>query len=270
MITLRQARIHILDVGHGDTIILEMPIKERKKVYGVIDCIKFDDVTLPYLEELGVEELAFVCNTHPHLDHISGVQKLLEHYEGKVGEYWDSGKEHISDMYMDLIDYLIENEIQTEFVRSGSRIRFGKTNFHILSPPDKLFMDEKETYNINNASIVVLVEYGQSKILLSGDAQFANWANVRVNHRDILKAHALKISHHGSKHGNFLECLEAVNPNYAIISAGTRDLQKFPHESTIDALNEIMSPERIFITRDCGDVIITSTGTNRLRITTER
>lgn len=262
--------MHILDVGHGDTIILEMPVKDREKAYGVIDCIEFDDVTLPYLEELGVEELAFVCSTHPHLDHIRDIQKLLEHYEDKVGEYWDSGKEHTIDEYVDLADYLWDNDIQTEFVRSGSRVRFGKTNLHILSPPRKLFLDEKETYNINNASIVILVEHGRSKILLSGDAQFASWANVRVNHRDVLKAHALKLSHHGSKHGNFLECFEVVKPNYAIISAGTRDLDKFPHQSTMEALHEVMDPNRIFITRDCGDIIITSTGSRTLRITTER
>lgn len=267
---MRQARVHILDVGHGDTIILEIPVKQSEKVYGVIDCIKFDDVTLPYLEELGVNELAFVCSTHPHLDHIGDVQKLLEYYTGKVGEYWDSGKEHTSDTYMDLTEYVWDNDIPTEFVRSGSRVRFGRTNLHIFSPPTKLFLDEKESYNINNASIVIMVEHGLSKILLGGDAQFANWANVRVNHRDFLKAHALKLSHHGSKHGNFLECFEAIKPNYAIISAGTRDLTKFPHQSTIDALHEIMDPNRIFITRDRGDIIITSNGSTTLDITPER
>jgi competence protein ComEC len=257
-------------VGHGDTIILEMPVKKKEKIYGVIDCVKFDDVTLPYLEELGVEELVFVCNTHPHLDHIRDIQKLLEHYEDKVGEYWDSGKEHTIDEYLDLTDYLLDNDIPTEFVRSGSRVRYGKTNLHILSPPGKLFLDEKEAYNINNASIVILVQHGLSKVLLSGDAQFANWANVRVNHRDILGAQALKLSHHGSKHGNFLECFEVIKPSYAIISAGTRDTDKFPHKSTIDALKEIMDPKRIFITRDCGDIIITCKGSRRLKITTER
>jgi len=268
---LRQMKVHVLDVGHGDTIILEMPIGDKEKAFGVVDCIEFEDITRSYLEELKVEELAFVCNTHPHDDHIRDVQKLLETYEGNVGEYWDSGKEHTIQDYLDLTEYLYKENIQTEFVRSGSIIRFGRTRLHILAPPAKLFLDsKKESNNINNASIVILVEYGNSRIMLSGDSQFANWAHIRVTHRDVLKAHALKISHHGSKHGNFLECLEVVEPNYAIISAGTRDLNKFPHKYTMDALLEIMDRDRIFITREVGDVVIKSTGSSQLEIITEK
>jgi len=269
-------KVHVLDVGHGDTIILEMPIGDREKAFGVIDCIKFEDSTRPYLEELKAEELAFVCGTHPHADHILGIQKLLEAYEGKVGEYWDSGKEHTLPEYQELMDYIYDKNIQTEFVRSGTIIRFGRTRLHILAPPAKLFLDaKKETYNINNASIVILVEYGRSRIMLSGDSHFANWAHIRVTHRDVLKAHALKISHHGSKHGNFLECLEVIEPNYAIISAGTRDLNNFPHKNTMDALLETLRArgldrDRIFITREVGDIIIKSTGSKVLKIITER
>ena len=262
-------KVHVLNIGHGDTIILEMPIGSKDKAFGVIDCIEFEDITGPYLEALKAEELEFVCATHPHLDHIQDIQKLLETYEGKVGEYWDSGKDHTIPDYDDLMDYVDRKNIQTEFVRSGNTIRFGETWLHILAPPTKLFLDSKEAHNINNASIVILVEYGNSRIMLCGDAQFANWAHIRVTHKDILKAHALKISHHGSKHGNFLECLEVVKPNYAIISAGTNDLQKFPHKYTMDALLELMDRDRIFITREVGDVVIKSTGSRVLKITTQ-
>lgn len=268
---MRQMKVHILDVGHGDTIILEMPIRKKDKAFGVIDCIEFENITRPYLEELKVEKLEFVCSTHPHGDHMRDIQKLLETYEGKVGEYWDSGMEHLTPEYESLIKYLTEKEIQTEFVRSGNIVSFGNTKLHILSPPTKLFLDEKtENFNVNNASIVILVEYGKSKIILSGDAQFANWAHIRVTHKEILKAHALKISHHGSKHGNFLECLKVIEPNYAIISAGTNDLTKFPHKYTMDSLHEIMDPKRIFITRDVGDIIITSTGSTKIKIQTDK
>jgi competence protein ComEC len=269
---MREMKIHVLDVGHGDTIILEMPIGEKDYAYGLIDCVKFEDVTGPYLKELKVEKLEFVCGTHPHDDHVGGIKKVLEAYEGKVGEYWDSGKEHTLPEYLELAEYLDKKAMQTEFVRSGNMVRFGKTRLHILSPPTKLFLDcETESHNINNASIVILVEYGQSRIILSGDAQFASWAHIRVTHRDFLKAQALKVSHHGSVHGNFLECLEVIDPKYAIISAGTRDLTKFPHKNTIDALHEIgMDSGKIFITRDVGDIVITSTGSRQLKIATEK
>ncbi|MCP8322690.1 MAG: MBL fold metallo-hydrolase [Candidatus Methylarchaceae archaeon HK02M2] len=268
---MRVLKVHILDVGHGDTIILEMPKGKKEKIFGVIDCVKFEEKIKKYLEDLGAEKLAFVVATHPHEDHIGGIQKLLEAYENKVGEFWDSGYPHTSDTYRDLLFYLSEHdEIITEFIDSGNKVRFGKTKLNVLSPPERLLSDSKEPTNINNASIVIRVEYGDSKILLSGDAQFGNWAHMRINHWDELKAQALKVAHHGSKHGNFLEALEIVDPVYAIISAGTRDLDKFPHKFTLNSLREITSKNKIFNTRNVGNIIITSNGTNKLKVETER
>ena len=268
---MRELKVHILDVGHGDTIILEIPIGEKEKIFGVVDCIKFKDKVKKYLDDLGVKKLAFVVATHPHEDHIDGILELLKAYEGKVGEFWDSGYPHTSDTYKNLLIYLNQhNEIITEFIDSGSITRFGKTKLNVLAPPDRLLLDVKEAANINNASIVIRVEYGDSKILLSGDAQFGSWAHMRINHWDALRAQALKVSHHGSKHGNFLEALEIVNPIYAVISAGTRDLEKFPHELTTESLLEVTTKSKIYNTKEAGNIIITSKGTTRLKIETEK
>lgn len=267
-------RVHILDVGQGDTIIVEMPVGAKKKVFGVIDCIRFNDVTLPYLRELKVEELAFVCGTHPHADHMLDIHKLLGTYEGKVGEYWDSGyiPEYPTDYQERLFDILQYNHIKTVVVRSGTRFQFGETSLHVLSPPAVLSRDSKDpNFNNNNASIVISIQYGLSRILLAGDANFGCWANIWVTHKDLMKAHAVKISHHGSMHGNFLECLEYINPRYAIISVGADNVYNFPHKSTMEFLIDkvIKDPNKIFITRDHGHIIITSNGSRILKITTK-
>jgi len=268
---VRNLKVHILDVGHGDTIIIEMPIGKKDKIFGVIDCIKFEEKIKRYLEDLGAKRLAFVVATHPHEDHIGGIQKLLQAYKDNVGEFWDSGYLHTSGTYKDLLMYLSEHdEIITEFIDSGNTVRFGKTKLNVLSPPDRLLSDSRVATNINNASIVIRIEYGDSKILLSGDAQFGNWAHMRINHWDALRAQALKVAHHGSKHGNFLEALEIVRPIYAIVSAGTRDPQKFPHKSTIESLSEVTSKQKIYNTANVGNIIITSSGTSRLKVETER
>ena len=196
---MRQLRVHILDVGHGDTIIVEIPIGNKGNIFGVIDCIQFEAKVKKYLEDLEVQELAFVCATHPHDDHIEGIQQLLETYNGNVREYWESGKEHVSQVYTNLLKYLScqddaplfylsdHDDILTptiELIKSGTVVKYGQAKLHLLSPPSRLFRDSKvEAHNINNASIVIKIEYGDSKILLAGDAQFGGWAHMRVNCR---------------------------------------------------------------------------------------
>jgi competence protein ComEC len=272
IMAMRPLKIHVLDVGHGDTIILEMPKGANETIFGVVDCVKYDSVVKQYLDKLGAKHLAFVVATHPHDDHISGIEALLRAYQGKVGEFWDSGFIHYSDTYLDLLTYVEgRDDLIVEFIDSGSITRFGKVKLNVLAPPDRLLIDAGKATNVNNASIVIRVEYGKSKILLSGDAQFGSWSHMRINHKDELRAQALKVAHHGSKHGNFLEALEIVNPNYAIISAGNRDLEKFPHKSTIEALKEVVPYKtRIYNTKELGHVIITSTGTTRLSVDWEK
>lgn len=287
---MRHLKIHVLDVGHGDTIILEIPIGKKDKIFGVIDCIKFEEKTKPYLESLGVKELAFVCVTHPHDDHVGGIQQLLETYNGKVGELWVSGKEHQTmDNLLRYLDcdeetetyYLKKYEdivpVTVETIKSGTILKYGKVKLHILSPPSKLLTDSKtEAYNINNASIVIKIEYGESKILLAGDAQFGNWAHTRINHAEKIRAQVLKASHHGSKHGNFLEVLEIISPNYVIVSAGSRKPTDFPHQFTKDAIKHIFEDknlkfdERFFVTRDRGNIIVRCTGSNKPKIEPEK
>ena len=264
-----------MDVGQGDTIIIEMPMGPEKKAFGVIDCIRFDDVTLPYLQELDVEELAFVCGTHPHADHVEDIPKLVETYEGKVGEYWDSGykPEYEARYQEDLIQYLEKTLIKKVVVRSGTQFHFGNTILHVLNPPPNLSRDSKDPkLNNNNASIVISVQYGLSKILLTGDANFGCWAHIWVTHKDLMKAQAVKISHHGSIHGNFLECLEYIDPRYAIISVGANNVYNFPAKSTMEFLLEkiIKDPNRIFTTQDHGHIVITSDGSQKLKVTTEK
>ena len=74
-----------------------------------------------------------------------------------------------------------------------------------------------------------------------------------------------------NRRGKLLEALEIVNPNYAIISAGDRDLEKFPHEITIEALTEVLPYKtRLLNTKDRGNIVITSNGSTRLSVQCEK
>ncbi|MGY5872314.1 MAG: MBL fold metallo-hydrolase [Candidatus Thorarchaeota archaeon] len=254
-------KTHILKVGRGDSIIIELPRDDGEKVLGFIDCYDFD-ITKKYLEDNGLDdphEVQFVVATHPHYDHIGGLQELLEMFKGKIYMFWDSGFEHTSLTYENLTKYLeTHDEIITWYPRTGLQVLFGKLNIRVLSPPDPL--PTGTASDINNASIVMRLTYGRSKLLFAGDAQFGNWSHISVDQREHMKAQVLKVSHHGSKHGTFLEALEAIQPRIAVIS-GINSLTSttggFPHKLTIDALKEL-DVETIRCTHTDGNIVIDS------------
>jgi len=265
-------RTHILDVGRGDCIIIELPNRSGQKAIGIIDCCNFDIMDQYMIDNrISPDVVEFVVATHPHEDHIGGIQEFLTKCKTDdidVKMFWDSGYEHSSLVYQNLTEYLANNpEINTWYPRTGLSVLFDKVKVRVLSPPDPL--PTGTASDINNSSIVLLFSYGTSRLLFAGDAQFANWAHINVDQQDWMNAQVLKVAHHGSKHGTFLEALEAITPRIAIIS-GANSVSYgsggFPHHLTIDALLEEDVPE-IYCTHDCGNIIIDSKANRSHKVT---
>ncbi len=266
-------RTHILNVGRADTIILELPRDDNKKVIGIIDCCDFA-LTKQYLERKGLDKpdlVQFMVATHPHYDHIGGMQELLEMFVNNGTEVYmflDSGYEHTSLTYENLMQFLIDHpNIITWYPRTGLQVLFGRLNVRVLSPPEPI--PTGTASDCNNASIVLLLTYGSSKLLFAGDAQFTNWSHCCVSQQDFLKAQVLKVSHHGSKHGTFLEALEAINPRIAVVS-GENNLNDpnggFPHPLTVETMNELGVTE-VYCTYQHNDIIIESQANARHSVT---
>ena len=102
-ITKHDLIFHFLNVGSGDTIIIELPEdKDGKRLLGIVDCYK-GAKTFEYLTKLNAlrpyDGIAFICATHPHSDHIAGIQYLLDHLPQPPQEFWDSGFRHNSLTY---------------------------------------------------------------------------------------------------------------------------------------------------------------------------
>jgi hypothetical protein len=282
-----------LNVGDGDTQLLLLPEHdpgERRVV--VVDCIQAKKL-FTLLEALTDEDtgiipkpvehlLALVVATHPHDDHIAGMEALLHRFGKKhVREFWEPGYYHPSAAYLGMMRELEDLDVLHLQPASGTTRYLGQVKFTVLAPGVAL-RSQFDSYgvNINNASIALKVEYPAARtierpgkrslsqrrsgqtLILGGDAQTRSWAQVLVDFPQLgpkntevtkalrradgyepLAADVFKVPHHGSKHGLNLELVEQVMPAVSIISSVHHGGKYgFPHEVTLAALREALNP----------------------------
>jgi beta-lactamase superfamily II metal-dependent hydrolase len=201
--------IHILNVGFGDNIVIEFPTdRAGLRSYAMVDC-RNSGKTRSYLQKLmalrpAQSNLRFICATHPHLDHVSGIRPLLNDARYRPAEFWDSGFRHNSSTYLRILESLMEHGIRMLRVSAGMEWYYGQVQITALAPSVAL-RNKYATYGVdmNNASIVLRLEHhtedvlavrsreytgtasqewlrdaGRSVVILGADAEFDNWAQV--------------------------------------------------------------------------------------------
>lgn len=274
--------VHVLNVGDGDSIVIQFPEKDGKRKYALVDCY-LANKTINYLKKFkdvygeDVDELEFVCATHPHSDHILGIPKILDTFQGNIQEFWGSGFRHNSGTYANIIEKIeLDPNIRFFRVTSGMERTINDVKVSVLAPSIYL-RNRYDTYgvNINNASVVLKLEYKAegvvypSVIILGGDAQFDSWSKILEeyphyrktdnpdSHIQIeksfnpLNCSVLKVAHHGSKHGTSLESVERLDPEYAIVSCSGTSRYLFPHEIarlSLEEVSDMGEKDRIYFT----------------------
>jgi len=266
MVTLRPdtLSVHVLNVGDGDSIVVELPEEEGMRSHLVVDCYEGNKTT-EYLRRLNADKLRLVVATHPHFDHIAGLCAVLGAFPSKVEQFWDSGFRHTSNTWDQLVAYL-KNRPEVLFLRptSGLSTMMAGVEITVLAPSIYL-RNRYDTYgvNINNASIVLKLTYAGRSAILAADAQWDSWAKMTeefphfektldpLQHikkeKDFfpLRCDVMKVAHHGSKHGTALEAIERLRPKYAVISCDRPSRHEFPDELATDALKDLETVIRL-------------------------
>ncbi|RLI44371.1 hypothetical protein DRO61_12235 [Candidatus Bathyarchaeota archaeon] len=182
--------IHILNVGQGDSIIVEFPInKDGLRSYALVDAYKKDKTTR-YLEKLQSNsacktQLNFICATHPHWDHISAINSFLTNPVFRPDEFWDSGFRHQMKTYKTILSTLLTERIRMIRVTSGMEWYYGKVQITALAPSIGL-RNRYATYGVdmNNASIVLRFEHHDEDILMKKSEEYAERDPQEVNRYD--------------------------------------------------------------------------------------
>ena len=220
--------IYFLDVGQGDAIILHQPghctslIDAGPPIHGYRVTEK--------LQELNVQELDFIIITHPHLDHYGGLFDLAPRIP--IKRLYDNGVPDNTSMYTDNYQ-LLRNTLPHDTVRAGDNIVCGSTELTILHPAGT----ELTGKDFNAESIVVLIKYSDSRILLMGDLA-GETEKIFARTSGNLQADVIKIGHHGADDATSEELLTAVQPRYAIISTATENRINAPSPTVLNRLTK--------------------------------
>ena len=220
-------RVYFLDVGQGDSSFIELP--DGKTM--LIDAGDPDasDAISGFIDSLDKNKIDIVVATHPHLDHIGSMAKVLKKYE--IGKMYMPKKEAESRGFENMLDVISKKEIPLYQAKKGTVIEENSDyKIHILSPEDKNYD------NLNNVSAVVKITYGETEYLFMGDAE----RKVETPLKKLnIEADVLKLGHHGSSTSSGYEFLSMVSPKYAVISCGKDNSYGHPHEEVVDRLNRL-------------------------------
>jgi competence protein ComEC len=238
--------VHFIDVGQGDAILVELGNASM-----LIDAGENSKGTIvkDYLKNQQITRLDYVIGTHPHSDHIGGLDIILDSFE--VGKVLMPKVTHTTRTFEEVLDVLERKELSITAPKVGDRYNLGPAAFTILAP-------SMESYDeLNNYSIAIKLSFGDTDFLLAGDAENLAEKEIIKTGLDIT-ADVLKLSHHGSGYSSSTDFLEAVDPDYSVVSAGKDNEYGHPHGRTLQALLD--HNIKLYRTDEQGTVIFTSNG----------
>ena len=250
-----------LDVGQGDSILIHAPNGQVMLIDGGRSIQLANQEILPQINAWGARQVDVLVVTHPDADHISGLVGVLENFPVKLAAL--TGDQHTTQIYERLLTDLRDKGVKGLQVRTGTTIPFDSAvQLEVLSPDDDFVNHD----NTNDGSIVLQLTYGQTSFLFMGDAEMS--VNQAILQRGAeVRATVLKLGHHGSRTSTDASWLQAVQPQWGIISAGAGNSYGHPHPEVIAALDQLGIP--YLRTDEHGTITVTSDGA-QLRVTSQR
>lgn len=215
-----------LDVGQGDSCFLELPGGRTM----LIDAgtAKYGSEIVSFIKGRGYSHLDYIVATHPHADHIGGMTEVLNNFS--VGGFYLPSAVSTSKTYEKMLDTLDEKDIDVIPA-------FADAEIYGIPGVSAVFVSPiGDTDDLNNASAVLRLSFGEVDFLFTGDAE-AEAESAMLQSGVRLDAEVLKVGHHGSATSSSGEFLSAVKPVYAVISCGAGNSYGHPSQQTLDALS---------------------------------
>lgn len=235
-------RVTFLDVGQGDSAVVELPDGQVVLIDGGATYERFDmgrGVVAPFLWNRGIRIIDQVIGTHPQLDHVGGLAWVVRHFI--VKKFWGSGETREEVFYRRLQHSLATQGLQEGVAREGQEIvSSGPCRMVVLNPPGGEDLDvslhdsEMNGHELNNHSVVTRLTCGTHTMLFAADIEREGLSRMtRSTSQDSIEV--LKVPHHGAVSSLNRDWLASVHPQYAVFSAGRHNPYHHPATVVLDA-----------------------------------
>lgn len=246
--------ITYLDVGQADAILIQ-----NKGHNMLIDAGNNEDgpLLVQYFKEQNITKFDYLITTHPHEDHIGGMDDIINNFD--IEKIYMPDVTTTTKTFLDVLEAIEKKNMTYDVPNINQNFTLGNTLFQVIYTGN----DKK---NLNNSSIILKATFKNTSYLFTGDA--TSEVEKKILNKNI-QATVLKVGHHGSKYSTTTDFLNKVNPKYAIISVGKNNSYNHPNQVTINKLEkkniEIHRTDQegsIFLKSDGKTINITSKKTN--------
>ena len=236
-------KVYFLDVGQADSILIQ-----DQNEFMLIDAGNNEDGEnlVEYFKSLGITKFKYVIGTHPHEDHIGGMDDIINNFD--IEKYYMPDAITTTRTFESVLDALSNKNLQFDVPEEDEVVTLNNATIKFLHSEDG-------KSDLNDTSIVLKMTYGNKKFLFTGDAT----SNIekKIINKDIA-CDVLKVGHHGSQYSTTETFLDKTDPLYAIISVGKNNTYKHPRGETLNKLKE--RNIKVYRTDQDGTIIATTNG----------
>ncbi len=263
-------RVHFIDVGQGDCILVELP--DDKTL--VIDSgpSSSESEVLKYFNALDIVTIDYFIITHTDSDHIGNavtifenfdvlnvfVPKIYSNYDIEKGYDIESNYKIVTTQIWSNVTKSIYNEscLENKIYNFSEERIFGEGYSFVFYSPFEDYIS-----SVNDYSPIIMANFQGVKYIFTGDATSNVEEDFLVNYsvmveNNFFNCDVLKVGHHGSATSTSTSFLQAIQAEIAVISVGADNSYSHPRDEVLNSLDDAGC--EIFRTDYMGSIVMTT------------
>ena len=234
-------RVTFLDVGQGDSTVVELPDGQVMLIDGGSTHDRLDmgrGVVAPYLWNRGIRKIDHVVGSHPQLDHMGGLAWIVGHFP--ITHFWTNGLVREEIFWQRLEASLEQAQPARGVAHEGMTMWAADTcEMRVLNPSQEMAaryarrsnVDAKE---LNNSSIVLVLVCGERSFLFAADIE-RDGLSALLTRSNLRMISVMKVPHHGARSSFDPRWVDVTRPEVAVFSASAFNPYRHPARDVVAA-----------------------------------